>query len=50
MQPMFVLAQRYADATRSRVAESAQPGAPVTTRRRRRLKWARRRARRAEPR
>ena len=29
MTPYFVLAQRYADATRPRVAENAQPCAPV---------------------
>ena len=29
MSPLFVLAQHYADATRPRKAENAQPGAPV---------------------
>lgn len=42
MTPMFVLAQRYADATRPRFAENAQPGAPV--RPARRPRWRRRRA------
>jgi hypothetical protein len=50
MTPMFVLAERYADATRPRVVENAQPDAPVRPGRRRRV-WSpgRRRERRAEP-
>ena len=50
MQPIFVLAQRYADATRPRKAENAQPGAPMAPPSRFRFARARRRARRAEPR
>ena len=51
MSPLFVLAQHYADATRPRKAENAQPGAPVERPSRFRAARARRRARRrAEPR
>jgi hypothetical protein len=45
MSPLFVLAQKYADATRPRTADNARPDAPVIARRRSR--W--RRARQATP-
>jgi hypothetical protein len=46
MYPLFVLAQHYADATRPRKAENAQPGAPVQAPSRFVAARARRRARR----
>jgi hypothetical protein len=50
MSPLFVLAQQYADATRPRKADNAQPDAPVQRPSRFGAARARRRARRAEPR
>jgi hypothetical protein len=48
MSPLFVLAQRFADATRPRKADNAQPGAPIQPPSRFRAARARRRTRRAE--
>jgi hypothetical protein len=50
MTPLFVLAQKYADATRPRTADNARPDAPVIASRRARWPRARRRARQAPPR
>jgi hypothetical protein len=45
MTPLFVLAQKFADATRPRTADNARPDAPVVPARR--TRW--RRPRRAAP-